>query len=120
MHDLSAKESGKENPYTVMLHRLTGLSISKPRKSQAFSLWAKANSHKVLEAWNEELKTKPVACGERAAKLNAFKSKLFKKESKEVQQEWAVMADEEHKEAIKEYNERIEAPMSKDPADMQR
>ncbi|PBK66651.1 hypothetical protein ARMSODRAFT_977229 [Armillaria solidipes] len=33
MHDLSAKESGKENPYTVMLHRLTGLSISKPRKS---------------------------------------------------------------------------------------
>ncbi|PBK66652.1 hypothetical protein ARMSODRAFT_977230 [Armillaria solidipes] len=58
--------------------------------------------------------------GERTAKLNAFKSKLFKKESKEVQQEWAATVDEEHEEVIKEYNERIEAPMSKDPADMQR
>ncbi|SJL18893.1 uncharacterized protein ARMOST_22495 [Armillaria ostoyae] len=120
MNDLSTKESGKENPYTILLHHLTGLSVLKPRKAQAFSLWAKANSDKVLKAWDEQLKSKPVTPGERTAKLNTFKSKLFKKELMEVQMEWAATADEEHKEAMKEYNKKMDTPVSKEPEDMQR
>ncbi len=64
MHDLSAKEYGKDNPYRIMLYRLARLSISKPWKAQAFSLWAKANSAMVQKAWDEELKKRAVPPGE--------------------------------------------------------
>ncbi|SJK99646.1 uncharacterized protein ARMOST_02954 [Armillaria ostoyae] len=120
MHNLSMKETGKDNPYRIMLHRLAGLSVSKPRKAQAFSLWAKVNSVTVQTAWNEELKKKAVPLSERAAKLNTFKSKLFKLKLKETQNEWLVTAEEEHEEALKEYNEKMESSVSKDPGEMQR
>ncbi len=47
------------------------------------------NAAQVQEAWDQELKKKDILAGRRAAKLNAFKSKLFKKELDEVQQQWA-------------------------------
>lgn len=119
MNKLSAKESGKDNPFMILLHRLAGLSVSKPRKAQGFALWAKANAVQVQQAWDEELKKKAIPPGGRAAKLNAFKSKLFKNKSDEVQQQWAAMAEEEHDDAMKEYNDKIESPVSKDLADVQ-
>ncbi|PBK63580.1 hypothetical protein ARMSODRAFT_1023783 [Armillaria solidipes] len=120
MHKLSAKDSGKENLFTILLHHLVSLSVSKPHKPQAFALWAKANAAQVQQAWDQELKKKNIPAGERAVKLNAFKSKLFKKESDEVQQQWAATAEEEHEDAMKEYNDKIESPVLKDPADVQR
>ncbi|PBK85938.1 hypothetical protein ARMGADRAFT_1086984 [Armillaria gallica] len=120
MHTLSAKHSGKENPFTILLHRLIGLSILKPCKAQAFSLWAKENVAEVQKALDKELAKKTVVPGDCAAKLNAFKSKLFKKEFTEVQEEWAAQAEEDHEEALKEYHEKMEAPVSKKPEDMQR
>ncbi|SJL08344.1 uncharacterized protein ARMOST_11707 [Armillaria ostoyae] len=120
MHDLSAKETGKDNPYRIMLHKLAGLSVSKPCKAQAFSLWVKANLATVQKAWDKQLKKNAVPASEQAAKLNTLKSKLFKLESKEIQDEWSATADEEHKEAVKEYSEKIESLVSKDPAEIQR
>ncbi|PBK83202.1 hypothetical protein ARMGADRAFT_1038007 [Armillaria gallica] len=120
MHKLLAKDSGKENPFTVLLHRLAGLSISKPRKPQAFALWVKANAAQVQEAWDQELKKKDIPAGRQAVKLNVFKGKLFKKESDEVQQQWAAMAEEEHDDVMKEYSGKIESPVSKEPTDVQR
>ncbi|SJL08303.1 uncharacterized protein ARMOST_11666 [Armillaria ostoyae] len=119
MHKLSTKDSGKENLFTILLHCLASLSVSKPRKPQAFALWAKANAAQVQQAWDQELKKKNIPAGKQAAKLNTFKSKLFKKESDEVQQQWAAMAEEEHEDTMKEYNDKIESPVLKDPADMQ-
>lgn len=77
------------------------------------------NAAQVQEAWDQELKKKDIPAGRRAAKLNAFKSKLFKKESDEVQQQWAAMAEEEHDDAMKEYSDKIESPVSKEPTDVQ-
>ncbi len=54
------------------------------------------------------------------AKLNTFKSKLFKLKSKETQDEWSTTAEEEHEEAVNEYSEKMESLVSKDPAEMQR
>ncbi len=119
MHSLSVKDSGKENHFKFLLHHLVGLSVSKPPKSQAFLLWAKSNSDIIQKAWDAETAKKMISPGERAAKLNAFKSKLFKREPEDVQKEWAARAEEDHEEAMKEYIEKMDGPVSKDPSDIQ-
>ncbi|PBK59165.1 hypothetical protein ARMSODRAFT_1027662 [Armillaria solidipes] len=123
-NDMSAKDMGADNPWTVLLHRLTGVGLSKPRKPQAFALWYKANATEVEAAWKahmEVMKTKgsPIAPGQRAAGFQSFKSKMYRDLPAAEKKSWEGLAAEEHEVAIKEYEEKLHAPVSQEAKDYQ-
>ena len=39
--DIDLKESGAQNPYRILLHKLTGTTIQKPRLKSAVNVWRK-------------------------------------------------------------------------------
>ncbi|PBK81381.1 hypothetical protein ARMGADRAFT_1039319 [Armillaria gallica] len=84
---MSAKDTGADNPWTIILHRLTGVGLSKPCKSQVFALWYKLNNEDVKAAWN-----------------------MHTEELKNVG---------EHEVALKEFEEKLDAPISQEPQDLQ-
>lgn len=112
---MSTKDSGAKNPFTILLHQITGVGLAKPRKAQALALWAKANLEKIKEAKKQAGEGKHYA-----GNLNKIKSKLFKALPKEERDGWEVMSVEEFEQAEKEYEEKLNAPISTDLSDQQK
>ncbi len=100
------KDAGTKNPYTAMLHAMTGVGLAKPRKPQVFALWAKDNTEAIK---NEQSR---VAAGKhQAGSLNSIKSGLFKALPEEEQQAWEIKAQMEFKAAEKGIPEEAELPV---------
>ncbi len=121
---MSARDTGADNPWTVILHRLTGVGLSKPRKPQAFTLWFKANTKEVDEAWQAKVDmlkeaNKPMKPSQRAASYQSFKSKMYRELPSSEKSAWEELAVEEHEVVMKEYEEKLKVPVSKDPKDLQ-
>ena len=44
---MDPKESGAQNPYRLLLHKLTGTSTSKPRLRSAANVWCKTQRKEI-------------------------------------------------------------------------
>ena len=64
-------------------------------------------------------KNRPMEASKRAASFQSFKSKMYRELSKEEKKSWEDLATEDHEVAMKEYEEKLHAPVSKEPQDMQ-
>ncbi|PBK81488.1 hypothetical protein ARMGADRAFT_1144191 [Armillaria gallica] len=122
--DMSTRDTGMDNPWTVILHRLTGVGLSKPCKPQAFNLWFKANTKEVNEAWQAKVDAlkeanKLMKPSQHAASYQSFKSKMYHELPTSEKSAWEELAVEEHEVATKEYEEKLKVPISKDPKDLQ-
>ncbi|PBK63579.1 hypothetical protein ARMSODRAFT_1023781 [Armillaria solidipes] len=122
--DMSAKDSSADNPWTIILHRLTGVGLTKPHKPQAFALWYKSNTYKVNKVWQKHTESMKenghlIAPSKQAAAFQTFKSQLYRNLGNEEKQSWEALASEEHEVATKEFNEKLNAPISQDPQDLQ-
>ncbi|PBK65754.1 hypothetical protein ARMSODRAFT_1022184 [Armillaria solidipes] len=121
---MSAKDTGADNPWTVILHCLTGIGLSKPHKPQAFTLWFKVNAKEVKEAWQAKMDTlkeanKPMPTSKHAAAFQSFKSTMYCELANKEKLAWEELAVEEHEAAMKEYEEKLNTSISKDPKDLQ-
>ncbi len=122
---MSAKDTGADNPWTIILHRLTGVGLSKPCKPQVFTLWYKLNNEDIETTWNkhtEELKNggKPVVPGKHAAAFQTFKSKMYCNLPSVERKSWEDMAVEEHEVVLKEFEEKLDVLISQEPQDLQK
>ncbi|PBK81130.1 hypothetical protein ARMGADRAFT_1091558 [Armillaria gallica] len=121
---MSAKDTGASNPWTIILHCLMGVGLSKPHKPQAFALWYKSNNEDVEAAWNmhmEELKNsgKPIAPGKHAMAFQTFKSKMYHNLSIVERKSWEDLAVGEHEVALKKFEEKLDMPILQESQDLQ-
>lgn len=119
-HDLDPKDSGLLNPYHVLLHRLTGTSIQRPRMKSAMNIWRRTEAP-VIEAEVRRLvleggisRSKVVALRERVAK------EIFFELSEEERDEWKAQAKLEHEKAVENWTNETQADPSEDPAARQK
>ncbi len=70
----------------------------------------------------EELKNggKPVTSGKRAMAFQTFKSKMYCDLPAVERKSWEDLAVEEHEVALKEFEEKLAAPVSQEPQDLQK
>jgi hypothetical protein len=116
---LSAKESGKESPYAVLLAKLTGVSLSKPRKPHAFDLWAAENSDILGTALDAAKATQQPTRFQLAGLRTQVKKAEFSKLSEEVRATWRKAVEEKHEEALRVWKTRMQGVPSTAPEDRQ-
>ncbi len=102
-----------------------GIGLSKLRKSQAFALWYKSNAQEAKATWKiymEKMKQNGCTIGPRqcAAGFQLFKSKLYHDLPVAEKMLWEDLAVEEHEVAMKEFEEKLNAPILQEPKDLQR
>jgi hypothetical protein len=118
--DIDPMESGAQNPYRILLHKLTGTTIQKPRKIWVVNVWRRTQRKEI------DREAKIIAEKEKTprSKLAAVRDKvareLFERLSKEEQQQWVEQANEEHDAAVAKWKEETEGRPSTTPADRQR
>ena len=101
-YPLSAKESGKEDPYALLLAKLSGVPLSKPCKPHAFDLWASENSNffnKALDTAKE--KQKPMRF-QLAGLRTQVKKVEFAKLSEGEQAKWWAAVEKKHEQALQD------------------
>jgi len=119
-HDLDPKDSGLSNPYHVLLRRLTGSSIQRPRMRSAMNVWRRTEAPviegEVRRLVSEGGITRPmvVTLRERVAK------EMFLKLNQDERDGWKVQAKEEHETAFKKWTNEMQADPSEDPAARQK
>jgi hypothetical protein len=117
---LSAKETGEEDPYAVLLAKLTGVSLAKPQKPHAFDLWAAENPNNFNPALDAaKAKQKPTRF-QLAGLCTQVKKAEFAKLPEGVIAMWRVAAEKKkHEEALEEWKRRMTSEPSTASEDCQ-
>ncbi|KDR76072.1 hypothetical protein GALMADRAFT_139832 [Galerina marginata CBS 339.88] len=120
-HDINPKESGAQNPYQVLLSKLTGKDFNRPRQKPAINLWRQTQR----EAIENNVKARA-----RATKTNTrdglaplrekIVREMFTKLDDEEQRRWKDECLREHRVAIAAWKEEMERETSTAPEDRQR
>ena len=115
--DLDPKQSGAEDPYRILLHKLTGVSSQRPRLKSTVNVWRKT----VRVEIEAIVKQKDGVSRSQMAKLRDQTAReMFANLSAEEKKEWAEQAKEEHEEALKFWKCETEGNPSTTPEDRQR
>lgn len=119
-HDIDPRESGAQNPYRILLHKLTGTSIKKPRLKSATNVWRKSQRQEI----DVQVKKITQAGDTPRTALAAIRDKvareLFDKLPQEDKTHWIGVAKEEHEEALTRWKEDCEGNCSTSPKDRQK
>lgn len=117
-HDLDPLESGENNPYRVLIHKLTGVSHQKPRLRSATNTWGKTQK----EFIDAEIKKTGAIVGRNhlVAARDKMARSLFLKLPKAEQEVWEKQAKEDHQEQVEKWKNDLASPPSTQPADRQR
>ncbi|KDR66323.1 hypothetical protein GALMADRAFT_147927 [Galerina marginata CBS 339.88] len=120
-HDINSMDSGLDNPFRMILHKITGIPVQRPRQRSAVNTWRKTQRD-IIER-EVKLQTRK-AGGVHRDKLAAFRDKIaktmFNKLTKEEQAQWEEQAKEEQKDRLAEWKLAMESPASTEPAARQR
>lgn len=104
---------------TILLAKLTGSSISKPRQPIPYNLWAKENRITIEAEYNRE-RRRLNSNKNNLIKLRAgVTRKLFDALPEDVRDEWQSKAKLEHVQAVKAWEERLTSPALTDPKSRQ-
>jgi hypothetical protein len=119
-NDLDPKDSGLSNPYRVLLHRITGTSIQRPRMRSAMNVWRRTEAP-VIEAEVRRLVLEGGISRPMVAKLREGVAKeMFLQLNEDEREGWKAKAKEEHETAIENWTNETQADPSEDPAARQR
>ncbi|RDB29488.1 hypothetical protein Hypma_015378 [Hypsizygus marmoreus] len=105
------KEPGLEEAWLVLLHRLTGVGLTKPRRTTAFNHWFKANKDFI----DKEIRkaTTIDTQGRKAARnRNKVVSRLFKSLDKEQQKRWEDASFVAHQAKLAKWEIKTSGPLS--------
>ena len=108
---------GTNDPYAILLSKLTGISLKKPHKPIAYNLWARENQKVVdlscLAARANLLKIEFAGAGTKLTKV------LFEGLPRAEQKEWEKKAVDHQKLALEQWELKLRSPPSVDPIDRQ-
>ncbi|KAG2101827.1 uncharacterized protein F5147DRAFT_655152 [Suillus discolor] len=110
----------ENNEWTRLLSQLSGVRRHKPKALQAHQRWSKDHFEtEVKSCFLKKWRKARLPKEKMAAFHDQITRKRFKKLSKEEQRDWRDKAQAEGKAAVKEWNDRLEAPPSTSPLNRQ-
>jgi hypothetical protein len=116
--DIDPRESGAHNPYRILLHKLTGTTIQKPRLKAPVNVWRKTQRKEIdLEA---KKITENTPRSKHAAVRDKVAREMYDLLPQEEKSQWIEQAKEEHEEAMAKWKEDSEGSPSTTPEDRQR
>jgi hypothetical protein len=117
--DMDPKEPGAQNPYRVLLHKLTGVGIQRPRLKSAVNTWRKDQRDDI----EREVRCIVLIDGTPRSQLAKLRDSvargIFEALPVEQQKQWAEQAKDEHEAALEIWKETTTGELSKEPADRQ-
>ncbi|KDR65749.1 hypothetical protein GALMADRAFT_217423 [Galerina marginata CBS 339.88] len=112
-------DANAKNPYRILLLKLTGVGVQRPRQRSAANTWRKTK-REAIKAESQRRAKKTSTSGKQ---LTALRDKvardMFAKLSKEERAQWEIQAKEDHVEVLKKWNDDISGAPSTAPADRQ-
>jgi hypothetical protein len=106
-HGALAKEPSIHDPMTMLLARLTRISLLKPRKPIPYNLWVKANPKTVEKEFEFKCKVSLPKKKDHLNFLGQVTRKLFEKLPPEERADWGHTADKEHQTAMAEWSRNL-------------
>lgn len=113
-------EMGSTDPMAVLMTKLTGNGIQRPRQKTAYNLWGPANRCFVDPIFNERVREQGLPAKQHAALRSSIYKELFDELSEDECQEWITKAEQEHQDALAQVNSVLKAGSSATPEDCQR
>lgn len=104
----------------VLMTKLTGGSIQKPRQKTAYNLWGPAHRFFVDPVFEERVREDGIPAKQHAALRSSIYKELFEELSEEERREWMERAEAEHQEALSKVNVALKADATSAPEDRQR
>jgi len=113
-------ESGAQNPYRLLLHKLTGTSSQKPRLKSSTNVWQKTQRREIDSEVQKILARTPVPRSGLAALRDRVAREMFENLPEAEKAQWVEQAKEEHEAALAQWKKDNEGSYSHTPADRQR
>ena len=110
-------DSGANNPYRSLLHKLTGTTIKKPRQKHPANIWRKTQ-RKEIDLAAKKLENIPRS--QQAAVQDKVAWGMFEQLPEEEKAQWVEQAKEEYEAAMARWKEDTEGNPSTMPEDHQR
>lgn len=114
------REPNLDDPMDILVAKLTGTALVKPRQSVAYNLWAAAHQDIVNKSFDTKYPVLKPPKTEQLKIRAALKRSLFKKLSQEEQETWGKSAKDEHQKKLEEWQRVVAGPASKEPATRQK
>lgn len=111
---------GTTDPMAVLMTKLTGGSIQKPRQKTAYNLWGPAHRFFIDPIFEERVRESNIPAKQHAALRSSIYKELFEELSEEERREWFQRAETEHQEALSKVDVALKAGASSSPEDRQR
>ena len=115
-----SKIADPNDPLTILIARLTGTKLTKPRKLVPHNLWFREPENK---AKVDEEYTKQYGKGNGRLKINQYYgiiSSLFKQLPLAERNRYAAMAVSEHKQLLQDHEDSLNSPPATDPESRQK
>lgn len=104
----------------ILMAKLTGNVLQKPRQKTAYNLWGPQNRCFVDPIFNERVQQGNVPAKQQAALRSAIYKELFDELPDDERREWTEKAEQEHKDALKKARDVLQAGPSTAPEERQR
>lgn len=109
-----------DDPMAVLMSKLTGATIHRPRLKTAYNIWGPENRAIVQPVFAERVKEGNVPASHQAALRSAIYKEFFESLPENEQKRWSDRAEAEHRDALKNFQDVLKAGPSTEPADCQR
>ncbi|KAJ3503437.1 hypothetical protein NLJ89_g8434 [Agrocybe chaxingu] len=119
-HDIDPKDTGADNPYRVLLHKLTGKGLKRPRQKSKHAAWRRMHTSEVDEETRRRAEQQGVSMTKLAGIRERVAKEMFAALDPSERDEWIQNVKEEHEEAVKKWEADANGPLSTAPEDRQR
>lgn len=111
---------GSSDPMAILMSKLTGNSLQRPRMKTPYNLWGPQNRCFVDPVFAERVKEGNVPKRGQAALRSSIYKELFEELPEDEQREWTERAEREHQEALDQVTNTLKSGPSTAPGDRQR
>jgi len=116
---MDPKESRVQNPYCMLLHKLTGVGIQRPRLKSAVNTWRKSQRDDIEREVRRIVLRDGTPRSQLAKLRDSIAHKMFEGLPEEERTQWAEQAKEEHEAALEAWKEATTGEPSKEPTERQ-
>lgn len=118
--DIDPRDSGADNPYRILLHKLTGNTIQKPRRQPPVNVWRKTQ-RKEIDIEAKKITDKDgIPRSKHAAVRDKMARDMYEMLSEEEKVQWIEQATEEYETAMMRWRNDVEGDPSTASEDRQK
>lgn len=118
--DQTSFDKGTPTSLAVLTAKLTGIGLKKPRMKTPYNIWGPEHRYFVDPIFKQRVEEKNVPAKNQAALRSAIYKELFNDLPEDEKKEWAERAEQEHRLALEEIENKMNSNPSTAPEDRQR